>query len=139
VETKNGSEKLNDLNNQLENDQPKTFISQKGIAITLEDFNSQLTCPLIIRGSVSGTWFFEAEFTVQLVSDKGTVATFLARAIEDNWMTEQPVNFLAEYDCTQCPEDTNLELRLQKSNPSGLPDFDDYVSLPISLKGCRPS
>jgi len=137
METESDSKNANELNTQVENNQPKTFTSQKGVTITLENFNNTMSCPLIIKGSVSGVWFFEAGFTVQLVSDQGTVATFLARAIEDNWMTEQPVNFLAEYDCAQCPEDTNLELRLQKSNPSGLPDFDDYVSLPISLKDCR--
>ena len=139
IETEGDSKNANQLNTQVENNQPKTFTSQKGVMITLENFNNTMSCPLIIKGSVSGVWFFEAGFTVQLVSDQGTVATFLARAIEDNWMTEQPVNFLAEYDCAQCPENTNLELRLQKSNPSGLPDFDDYISLPISLKGCRQS
>jgi hypothetical protein len=139
METESDSKNANQLNTQVENNQPKTFTSQKGVMITLENFNNTMSCPLIIKGSVSGVWFFEAGFTVQLVSDQGTVATFLARAIEDNWMTEQPVNFLAEYDCAQCPEDANLELRLQKSNPSGLLDFDDYVSLPISLKGCRQS
>ena len=70
VKTEGDSKNGNELNNQVENNQPKTFTSQKGVTITLENFNNTMSCPLIIKGSVSGVWFFEAEFVIQLISNE---------------------------------------------------------------------
>ena len=67
IETEGDSKNGNELNNQVANNQPKTFTSQKGVTITLENFNNTMSCPLVIKGSVSGVWFFEAEFVIQLI------------------------------------------------------------------------
>jgi len=136
VETENNAEIFNDQNNQSTNNQSKTFTSQKGVLITLENFNEKLTCPLTIRGAVSGIWFFEAEFNAQIIANEKILANLIARATDDNWMTEAPVNFVIEYDCSNCSANTQLQLKLQKNNPSGLPEFDDSVIIPISLENC---
>gem|GEM_PF-1576516 len=136
VETENNAVISNYQNNQSTSNQSKTFTSQKGVLITLENFNEKLTCPLIIRGAVTGTWFFEAEFQAQIISSETTLANLIARATNENWMTEAPVNFVIEYDCSNCLANTQLQLKLQKNNPSGLPEFDDSVIIPISLENC---
>lgn len=92
----------------------------------------QVSSPLEIRGRARGTWFFEASFPVKLLDDSGaTLARGIATA-QGEWMTTDFVPFTATltYGVPSVGPGT---LVLQKDNPSGLPENDDQLIVPVEL------
>lgn len=86
-----------------------------------------------ITGKARGYWFFEASFPIQIVGQNGEVlATTIAQA-QSEWMTEDFVPFKAEADIP-----TNYTgpaaLILKKDNPSGMPQNDASISLPVTIE-----
>jgi hypothetical protein len=95
--------------------------------------NQAITGPLIIKGEARGTWFFEASFPIKLYDEKGgLLATAIAQAKSD-WMTEDFVPFEAELNFAS-PIKQRGNLILQKDNPSGLPEHDDQLRVPVVLE-----
>jgi hypothetical protein len=69
--------------------------SSDGIKIFEPKALSQISSPLIIKGSALGTWFFEASFPIQVTDAEGKIlGEGHAEATED-WMTEKMVPFVA--------------------------------------------
>ena len=94
--------------------------------------NEEITSPVLIEGRARGTWYFEASFPVKLIDDAGNVlATAIAQAQSD-WMTEDFVPFKASLDF-KVNTPTAANLVLVKDNPSGLPENDDQMSVPVNL------
>lgn len=94
--------------------------------------------PLTIRGSARGTWFFEATFPVVLTDwDGKIIAEGYAEATGD-WMTEDFVTYTATVEFENPSWDQDFSKRgsliLQKSNPSGLPQNDDALEIPIKFE-----
>ena len=86
--------------------------------------------PLEVRGEARGYWFFEADFPVKLLdSDGEELATGIAGALSE-WMTEDFVPFEAKIEF-QAPGVKKGTLILQKDNPSGLPEHDDELRIPV--------
>lgn len=85
-----------------------------------------------VRGAARGTWFFEAVLPMKVEDESGEVLlnTFFMTA--DNWMTTDFVDF--EKTLT-VPVDTRTDavLVIMKDNPSGLPEHDDEVRIPITI------
>lgn len=94
--------------------------------------DEEITSPLSIEGEISGTWYFEGQFTIELSTTDGTVlATGIATATDD-WMTEELVFFTATL--TFDPgEATGGILTLIKSNPSDLPEHDDQIEIEVEF------
>jgi cyclophilin family peptidyl-prolyl cis-trans isomerase len=89
--------------------------------------------PLTVLGEARGNWYFEASFPVQLLDSKGNViATAVAQAQEE-WMTTEFVPFKAVLTFNPVRGSTNGTLVLQKDNPSGLPENDDQLTIPVKL------
>ncbi|MEK7579192.1 MAG: Gmad2 immunoglobulin-like domain-containing protein [Patescibacteria group bacterium] len=87
--------------------------------------------PLTVTGEARGTWYFEASFPVTLVDDEGVeVARGIAEA-QGEWMTEEFVPFKATLTFTEKPTTEKGRLMLHKDNPSGLPQNDDVLIVPI--------
>lgn len=93
--------------------------------------------PLVVRGEARGNWFFEADFPVVLVDWDGLIiAEGVARA-QDDWMTEEFVPYRAELSFDSPYERGDPEfmqrgtLILQRANPSGLPENDAAVEVPL--------
>lgn len=86
----------------------------------------------LVTGEARGTWYFEASFPIQ-VQDVGndTVGRGIAQAKSD-WMTTSFVPFQA--DVTVRNFSGPATLVLLKDNPSGLPENDDSVSIPIVVQ-----
>jgi short subunit fatty acids transporter len=86
-----------------------------------------------INGEARGTWFFEASFPIKLVDEAGNeLATTVAQATSD-WMTENFVPFKATIEF----QNTGIKkanLMLIKDNPSGLPENDDFLRVPIKFE-----
>lgn len=107
-----------------------------------------ITSPLIIKGEARGTWYFEASFPAKLLDAKGNQVAIMPVQADGEWMTEDFVPFetLLYFDLKA---DQPLTLVLEKDNPSGLPQYDKSISIPLNFKAsagsdasqaaCRPS
>jgi hypothetical protein len=94
--------------------------------------NQEVISPINTEGEARGFWFFEADFPIKLLDDKGNeLANGFVRATK-GWMTEDFVPFegLLEFTIT---EEMDAILVLEKDNPSGLPENADELRVPIHL------
>ncbi len=95
--------------------------------------NQTISSPLTITGEARGNWFFEASFPVILTNWDGLIiAQGIAQAKSD-WMTTDFVPFEATLTFTvdKNAYSNNGSLILKKDNPSGLPQNDDALEIPI--------
>lgn len=94
--------------------------------------NQSVTSPLVVEGEARGTWFFEADFPVRLLDAGGNELAGGAAQAQGEWMTEDFVPFRAtlEFDVQEAMQGT---LRLEKANPSGLPENDDALIVPVEI------
>lgn len=104
------------------------------IVVSVPQANQIIKSPLTVSGEARGTWFFEASFPIELLDSSGNVvATAIAQAKSD-WMTEEFVPFDAEIEFDQAMGSQGF-IVFKKDNPSGLPENDDQLSLPIVFGG----
>jgi len=95
--------------------------------------NDTISSPFIIKGEARGYWFFEASFPVKLLDENGNIIKQTIAQAQDEWMTEDFVSYEAVLTFS-VPKDQKGTLILQKDNPSGLPEHDDELRIPINLK-----
>ncbi len=94
--------------------------------------NAVIASPLKVSGEARGYWYFEASFPVKLYDESGReLGTAIAEA-QDDWMTNEFVPFEAmlQFDA---PASGKGYLVLQKDNPSGLPENDDSLIMPVKF------
>jgi hypothetical protein len=98
-----------------------------------------ITNPLRITGHARGNWFFEASAPVSLVNWDGLVIAEGIITAEEDWMTTEFVPFSAELTFVS-PYKTGDQdfmkrgaLIFKKDNPSGLPENDDALEIPITF------
>ncbi len=109
--------------------------SLKGETIILDNLKEGdiLVPDFKVNGSVTGGWFFEGVFPVRVLNEQGEVIrTIFANASQD-WMTEElvPFSFVLDLDIE---EDSNLVLKFERSNPSGLAENDDSAQIAVTMK-----
>ena len=118
----------------------KTFVEDIGNELEKIDLikvenprpNQTIVSPLFIEGEARGYWFFEASFPIRLYDGTGReIALTIAQAKSD-WMTEDFVPFEAVLEFTT-PDTKEGILVFKKDNPSGLPEFDDELRIPIKF------
>lgn len=95
--------------------------------------NQTISSPLTITGEARGNWYFEASFPVFLVDWDGRIIAQGVAQAKSDWMTTDFVPFEAALTFTV---DKNAysnkgSLILKKDNPSGLPQNDDALEIPI--------
>ena len=86
-----------------------------------------------VTGSAPGPWYFEASFPIQVRGAEGSVIGRTHANALGEWTTEKNVDF----DATVHIEATHTgpaTLILMKDNPSGLPENDDSVEIPIVIQ-----
>lgn len=99
--------------------------------------------PLEIRGEARGFWFFEASFPVVLVDWNGRIIAEHYAMTKDEWMTEEFATFKSrlEFVTPYRSGDPDFMRRgfliLRKDNPSGLPEHDDALEIPIFFAGVK--
>jgi hypothetical protein len=85
----------------------------------------------IVNGEARGPWFFEASFPVEVLDKDGKqIAQGIGQA-QGEWMTQEFVPFRAEVNVGEYSGPATLVLR--KDNPSGLPENDASLSVPIEV------
>lgn len=98
--------------------------------------------PLTITGKARGYWFFEATFPVVLTDWDGRIIAEHYAQAQGEWMTTDFVPFEAvlEFENPVFPGAAKNHfsrrgyLILKKDNPSGLPEHDDALEIPIKFK-----
>lgn len=93
--------------------------------------SSKVESPLLVKGTAPGTWFFEGTLPVMLLDDKGNVIATGHASVEGGWMTADPVKFSATLTF-QTKAKTGF-LVVSKDNPSGLPENDKSVKIPVTF------
>lgn len=93
----------------------------------------RITSPLMVSGSVSGTWFFEGSFGVTLIDDNGEILASAPATASGEWMTTKPVDFSSSL-VFEKPKTEHGSLIFQKDNPSGLDIYDKAVLVPVIFR-----
>ena len=106
------------------------------IRVTTPVPNQIVKSPIQIEGEARGTWFFEASFPIRLLDANGKELGVAVAQAQDEWMTENFVPFKAELRFSN-PTTVAGTLVLEKDNPSGLPEHDDELRLPIRFEAAE--
>lgn len=106
------------------------------IQIELPRPNSEISSPLMIKGKARGNWFFEASFPIKLYDENNKVIGSAIATADGEWMTEDFVPFTASLTFVS-GESKKGVLVLEKDNPSGLPENDDSLEVPVSFSSGR--
>lgn len=85
-----------------------------------------------VTGKAPGPWFFEASFPIEVRSATGTLLVQTHATALTDWMTTDDVAFKA--DITTTGYTGPATLILMRDNPSGLPQNDASISLPITIQ-----
>ena len=96
--------------------------------------NRAIESPLIIEGEARGFWFFEADFPVVLLDWEGVIVAEGIAQAKGEWMTEDFVQFEARLEFEKPQNNNKGTLILRKDNPSGLPENDDALEIPVIFK-----
>ena len=132
-------------------DGEETFIEDIGNELEKADLirlnnprpNQTILSPLIITGEARGNWFFEASFPVVLIDQDGLIIVQGIATAKDEWMTTNFVPFEATLTFAVNKNISNKKglLILKKDNPSGLPEHDDALEIPVvfgAITGSEP-
>lgn len=91
-----------------------------------------ITSPLTVTGEARGSWFFEGVMPVRLALENGTVIAQTNAVSSEEWMTEEYIPFTATLIFNVNAPQAG-ELIVAKDNPSGLPENDAEVRIPITI------
>jgi hypothetical protein len=89
--------------------------------------------PLTLTGQARGSWFFEGQFSVRLLDGVGTEISTGPVTAQGEWTTENFVPFVGALSFST-PQTDDGTLLLEKDNPSGLPENDRTITVPVKFK-----
>ena len=92
-----------------------------------------VSSPLTVTGEARGTWYFEATFPARILDGAGKVLASGPAQAQGDWMTRAYVPFKVTLDF-KVPASATGTLVLAKDNPSGMPEKDDDLRVPIRFK-----
>jgi hypothetical protein len=100
------------------------------VVVTAPQAKEHVGHTFTVAGVAPGPWFFEAQFPTQVRDTSGTIVGRATAMAQGSWQTEKLVTFTAsmQIDATFHGD---AKLILMKDNPSGLPEHDDAVEIPI--------
>ena len=87
-----------------------------------------------IVGKARGGWYFEASFPIQVLSATSTVLKELPVQAQGEWMTANFVPFATTTVAVPAWYKGPATLVLKNDNPSGLPENDASISIPIVIQ-----
>ena len=93
--------------------------------------NEVVKSPIEITGKARGFWFFEASFPIRLVDANDTELASGFATADGEWMTEDFVPFTSTLAFPIQTPGTTGTLILLRDNPSGLPENDDALLIPV--------
>ncbi len=106
------------------------------IVLTVPAPYERISSPVTITGKARGPWFFEASFPIMVVNWDGLIIGEGIATADGDWMTTEFVPFTATVTFTADPDaySDRGAIILQRDNPSGLPENDDALEVPVIFK-----
>lgn len=110
------------------------------ITISTPEPGNRIVSPLQLSGEARGYWFFEASAPVVLTNWDGEIIAESYVTTDGEWMTEEKVPFSGtlEFESPYQQGDPEFMERgtliFRKDNPSGMPEHDDAVEIPVVFK-----
>ena len=103
------------------------------VVVTSPKSGSTVTNTFDVTGEAPGNWYFEATFPIQVRDPNDNIIGRIGASAQGDWMTTAQVPFKGTIylDGTYTGPAT---LILLKDNPSGLPENDDSLEIPIIIK-----
>lgn len=86
-----------------------------------------------VKGKARGGWYFEASFPAVLLDANGQEIAQAVGLAEGEWMTEDFVPFTVEF-AAPITYMGPATIVLKKDNPSGEPQYDASLSIPITVE-----
>lgn len=108
--------------------------SSLGARVVVTSPMSGATVPksFTVTGTAPGPWYFEASFPIKVVdANNNFIGQGIAEAQTD-WMVVGDVSFIAAVTTTGYSGSATLVL--MRDNPSGMPENDDSISIPIVIQ-----
>ncbi len=103
------------------------------VVVTSPKANSSVGKIFVVSGSAPGPWYFEASFPIKIVDkDNNFIGQGIAQA-QGEWMTTDLVTFTATVTLVGSYSGPATVV-LMRDNPSGMPENDDSVSVPITIQ-----
>lgn len=102
-----------------------------GVVVSTPASGARVTSPLIVEGTAPGDWYFEAQFVAQLRGADGALLAEAPARAQDDWMTEAPVPYRAEFTFNVTQE-TPATVVLQEDMPADNAHPRE-VTLPVVL------
>lgn len=93
---------------------------------------ARISSPIEVSGEARGEWYFEASFPVQVLDANGSLIGQGIAEAQGDWMIEDFVPFKATISFEDSSTATGT-IVLRKDNPSGLPENDDELRVPVSF------
>ncbi|MBU6370938.1 MAG: hypothetical protein KGH93_03375 [Patescibacteria group bacterium] len=93
-----------------------------------------VTSPLAVSGKVSGSWFFEGSFPVELVASDGTVIAQGVAHTPGDWATTSLIDFSATLTYPRQAHSVQGSVVIKNDNPSGDPAKDKQMSVPVTIR-----
>jgi len=123
--TQSGNTFVEDIGNELQ----KSDL----IRVTEPRPHQIVISPFLVKGEARGNWFFEASFPIELRGADGAILALGIAHADAPWMTTEfvPFHMVLEYTLGTAP--TSALLVLKKDNPSGLPEYEDQLEMPLLL------
>lgn len=104
------------------------------IIVASPNENEKISSPLVVSGKARGNWFFEANLPLILTDWDGKIIAEGYATAQGEWMTEDFVPFEGTIEFAKPEYGERGFLIVKKDNPSGLPEYDDAIEIPILFK-----
>lgn len=111
--------------------EPQASFSSEALVLNPKQ-NELVSSPLKVEGEAKGTWFFEASLPVRLFDSENNIIVSGPATAQSDWMTEKPVKFISTLIFSTTA--TSGYLIIAKDNPSGLPENDASIKVPVRFK-----
>ena len=103
------------------------------VIVTSPKPNATVGKTFVVSGQAPGPWYFEASFPIKIVdADNNFIGQGIAQA-QGEWMTTDQVTFAATITLDGSYTGP-AEVVLMRDNPSGMPENDDSVSVPVLIQ-----
>lgn len=103
------------------------------IEVDIPKPEASVTSPLVVEGRARGNWYFEASFPVEVLDEDGSSLGIGIAEAQGEWMTVEFVPFSGKVVFSK-PKGSEGTVVFRKDNPSGLPENDDSVSIPVIFR-----
>lgn len=106
--------------------------NESDIIVESHEAGDTVTSPLTVTGQARGGWYFEASFPVKLRDANGNQIAIAPAQAQGDWMTSNFVPFSVTLTFAPPLTATGM-LVLERDNPSGLPENDESISIPVTF------